>query len=254
MGDRAGWYTFSPEGRFLTNYVGLRGRAAVLAEAYSYLPFGRRVRATQQFVSAVLDEAARRAGDLQTLSRRADRQRVTRATLPVRADFGPGERHSVLMGAVTEEPHPVTGEPMRQRVDDVVEPTPMPAFISFEGTLGVKAPAAYLVPADQQAVIERLRLHGVPIETGAVDVSAARTLRLVRVEAGEPYQKRRPLTIETGDEIAFEADSAVLIPTDGPLGRLAVLLLDPRSSDGFAAWGVVEGVAAGRAYPIGWLP
>jgi hypothetical protein len=46
----------------------------------------------------------------------------------------------------------------------------------------------------------------------------------------------------------------VRVPTDGPLGRLAVLLLDPRSSDGFAAWGVVEGLASGRAYPIGWLP
>ena len=92
VGDRAGWYTFSPEPRFLTNYVGLRGRAAVLAEAYSYLPFRRRVRAMETFVSAVLDEAARHAADLQALSRRADAQTVARATVPVQADFAPGER------------------------------------------------------------------------------------------------------------------------------------------------------------------
>ena len=254
VGDRAGWYSFSPEPRFLTNYVGLRGRAAVLAEVYSYLPFEGRVRAMETFVSAVLDEAARHADDLQALSRRADAQTIARAVVPVQADFAPGEAHPVLLGEVAEEPNPVTGEPMRRRLD-VVEATPMPAFVAYEGTLGVRAPAVYLVAACQTAVIERLRAHGISMEVAGVEADGARTLLVRAVGVGETYQNRQPLMIEAGEETAFVPSAPVVrVPTDGPLGRLAVLLLDPRSSDGFAAWGVVEGVEAGQPFPIGWVP
>ena len=143
---------------------------------------------------------------------------------------------------------------MRRRLD-VVEPAPMPAFVAFEGTLGVKAPAAYLIPASQAAVIERLRAHGIPVETAVDETDGARTVRLASVAVGETYQNRAPLVIETGEDTAFVAAGPVVrVPTAGPLGRLAVLLLDPRSSDGLAAWGVVEGVEAGQPYPIGWLP
>ena len=39
-----GWFTYDHRPRFGTNYMGLRGRVAVLSEAYSHDPFERRVR------------------------------------------------------------------------------------------------------------------------------------------------------------------------------------------------------------------
>ena len=49
-----GWYSFSPQPRFSTNYVGLRGRYGLLSEAYSYAPYAERVRVSKRFVEGAL--------------------------------------------------------------------------------------------------------------------------------------------------------------------------------------------------------
>ena len=48
------WRTFDARPRFGNNYVGLRNRIAILSEAYSYLDFERRVRATEAFVEEIM--------------------------------------------------------------------------------------------------------------------------------------------------------------------------------------------------------
>ena len=48
------WRTYDPRPRFGNNYVGLRNRIAILSEAYSYLSFERRVRATEAFVEEIM--------------------------------------------------------------------------------------------------------------------------------------------------------------------------------------------------------
>jgi hypothetical protein len=55
---RRGWFTYDHRPRFGTNYYGLRGRVAVLGEAYSHDPFERRVRATYAFARELLSAAA----------------------------------------------------------------------------------------------------------------------------------------------------------------------------------------------------
>ena len=45
------------------------------------------------------------------------------------------------------------------------------------------------------------------------------------------------------------AEETVVVPVDQPLGRLAVLLLEPTSDDGLAAWSVV-GVDETQRFPI----
>ena len=53
------WTTYGYEPRYSTEYVGLRGRLAILSEAYSYLDYKGRIIATKDFVSGLLDYDAR---------------------------------------------------------------------------------------------------------------------------------------------------------------------------------------------------
>ncbi len=48
------WRTYDSRPRFGNNYMGLRNRIAILSEAYSYLSFERRVRATEAFVEEIM--------------------------------------------------------------------------------------------------------------------------------------------------------------------------------------------------------
>ena len=50
----ASWDTYAPLGWYGTNYVGLRGRMAILSEAYSHADFRTRVQVTHDFVVEVL--------------------------------------------------------------------------------------------------------------------------------------------------------------------------------------------------------
>ncbi|MCH7945052.1 MAG: M14 family metallopeptidase, partial [Armatimonadetes bacterium] len=63
------WSTFSPEGRYVTNYAGLRNRIAILSEAMSYSPFQERVQSTYRFVMACLTEIAADADRVLEMSR-----------------------------------------------------------------------------------------------------------------------------------------------------------------------------------------
>src|SRR5262249_13886865 len=65
--DRSRWETEAPQPRFGTQYAGLRGRASVLVESYSYAPFRDRVKASYGFVRGCLEFAAEHAGELRKL-------------------------------------------------------------------------------------------------------------------------------------------------------------------------------------------
>src|SRR5688572_26919712 len=69
-----GWATYDARPRFGTNYYGLRGRIAMLAEAYSHDPLDRRIAATYAFVSEILSLVGERGGSIRSLSERAAAQ------------------------------------------------------------------------------------------------------------------------------------------------------------------------------------
>src|SRR2546428_5560915 len=68
------WDTYAPLGWYGTNYVGLRGRMAILSEAYSHADFKTRVQVTHDFLVEILDYAALHGDEIRRLEREADRQ------------------------------------------------------------------------------------------------------------------------------------------------------------------------------------
>ena len=48
--------------------------------------------------------------------------------------------------------------------------------------------------------------------------------------------------------------AGLIVPVDQPLGRLVVMLLEPRSDDGLVAWGVLAGALAEDRVPIQRIP
>ncbi|MFZ5671253.1 MAG: M14 family metallopeptidase [Pseudomonadota bacterium] len=122
------------------------------------------------------------------------------------------------------------------------KPWKMP-FYGSRPTLVLARPKAYWVPGWRQDLIERLRLHGVAMESLAaprtvtvemlrlkdVAVSGRTNEGHVPITAGSVEAERRAWTFPAG---------SVRIPTDQPLGDIVVLLLEPRSSESFFAWGL----------------
>lgn len=255
MGDvERGWYTFSHQPRFSTNYVGIRNRIGILSEAYAYATFEDRILATLRFVEEVLDHGHRHASQIAETIAGADARSIVGSQLALRADYqrsdGPVE---ILMGEVIRERHPYSGDPMLLRLD-VQRVERMPEFGTFRATETTVAPAAYLVPEDLSSVVNLLTDHGIRWER----LESPRRLRVERFTldsmqvAGREYQGHLQRTLFGAYEDAEMevAAGTVVVPVGQPLGRLVALLLEPRADDGVANWNLLEELEGAEFYPI----
>jgi len=116
-------------------------------------------------------------------------------------------------------------------------------YFGSRPTLTLKRPTAYWVPSYRADIIERLKIHGVQMET----LSAPRTVAVDMLRLVDPKVSARtneghvPITV---GEVRTEAKDwafpvgSVRVPTDQPMGDVAILLLEPQSSESFFAWGM----------------
>jgi len=247
------WATFDHRPRFNNNYIGLRNRIAILSEAYAYLTYEDRVRSTYRFVEEILDWARDDAAAIRDAVREADAS-VVGETLPTRAVPEPSDTLvTILMGDVAEERHPYTGATILRRLD-VVEPTQMREYGTFMASDTEVAPARYFVPAEAAVILDRLRAHGVELrELNAPTTVEGEVFRISQVDvAVRQFQGHNEHTVSgawASETIRLPAGTHE-IDVSQPLGRLAFYLLEPRSDDGLASWGLIPGLEAGGAFPV----
>ena len=257
-GSERGWYTYDHRPRFSNHYWGLRNRFGILSETYAYLTFRARIEVQQGFVEEVLDYAAAHAGALRRAAAAADGQDLRGRELAVRARLVRTGPATILMGEVDEERNPYTGEPMLRR-KDVRRPERMPEFTAYEPSETERVPDAWLVPPSLGTVIDRLRAHGVRMEPLAREaVMAVEEFRIdsasTAAQASEGHRERTLHGRWQRVERTVPAGT-LRVPANQPLGRLAFTLLEPRSDDGFAAWGLLDRALEGaNAYPVLRVP
>lgn len=237
------WTTYAPLGWYGTNYVGLRGRMAVLSEAYSHADFRTRVEATHDFVLETLRYAADHADEIRGILREADRHTALEGT---------GERERPDLG-VRFRPSSRGVEPVRlERMERVTEggeeelrPTgelrtaELPIRDRFESTRTRRLPAGYVLPGTEGRIVRLLRRHGLRVlrleadwtgEVEQFDVSEA--------ARAERHFQGHPLLELEGEYRTAErtvGKGAYYVPTAQPLGRLAFTLLEPEGY-GLARW------------------
>jgi hypothetical protein len=122
-------------------------------------------------------------------------------------------------------------------------------------------PKAYWVPVTKPEVISRLKLHGIQSETIATNRTL--TLQMYRlvnprpqINSGfHPFEGRHTLMTGVKSETRVESFPAgsVRVPTDQPLGDLAVALLEPESNDSFLAWGFFLEILQRTEYIEGYV-
>ena len=141
---------------------------------------------------------------------------------------------------------------------DVQRAEEMHAYGTFKATETADVPSAYLVPAEQTTVLDRLAAHG--IEVASLEADTTLHVERFRIDstqvAPREYQGHRAQTVFGAYEEADVtlAAGTVQVFLDQPLGRLAFYLLEPRADDGLLAWGLVEVGEDATLYPILRIP
>ena len=249
--------TTAPTARYGINAVGLRNRLGILSETFSYLPFRDRIKAARRFVEEICNYAQLHSAEINSAVAAADHQSIVGKEVALRGRaVKSADQVEILVTDLTNEKNPYTGQMMRLRTG-VRRPEKMYQSISFEPSESTLAPRAYFVPATLRNAQDRLEAHGVSFTR--TDQEMTISGEQFRIEtsalAEREYEGHRERAITGKWEPADLTVPAgtLLVPVDQPLGRLVVMLLEPRSEDSFASWGLLDDVlerTKPQFYPI----
>ena len=229
--EHTSWTTYGHQPRYSTEYVGLRGRLAILSEAYSYITYRERIFATRDFVTECLNYVDQNQDAVQSILDSVDRDLVkianswpSKISMSLSAKAVKFDKKFIVKGYKDEQPHDYECD-----------------FIgNYEPTRMTPLPYAYLVPQQFSRQVDRLLMHGVQVEQLIDDQELKVVLSGIKdINRNErSFQKHRMIQVtaqQWHDKIKV-AKGTYIVRTAQPLGRLVSYMLECESDDGLVFW------------------
>ena len=229
----------------------------ILIENHSLKPHEQRVLGTYVFIEQALRQLATDGAALRAAV--AEDSALRPAEIPTNFVAVDTPTYTRAFKGITYETwdSPASG---RREIRWLGQPDPEIWQVPFFGsrpTLTLQRPDAYWVPAHRADVIERLRAHGVQMET----LDAPRTVSVEMLRLDDPKLATRANEGHVGVTVTsvtperrdwtFQPGS-VRVPTDQVLGDVVVLMLEPQSSESLFAWGLFPEVLSRVEYIEGY--
>ncbi|WP_396593711.1 M14 family metallopeptidase [Brevundimonas sp. R86498] len=229
----------------------------VLIENHSLKPFEQRVLGTYVFMEASLRLLADQVAPVRAAIAADSALRPAEILANFQPDPTPQQTRAFKGVLYETYESPASG---RTEIRWLGRPDPELWQVPYYGSrpgLTLARPTAYWVPAHRSDLIERLRIHGLTMET----VEEPRTLTVEMLRLNNPVLATRANeghVQATVTDVSPErrdwtfVPGSVRVPTDQPLGDIAVLLLEPQSSESFFAWGLFPEVLSRVEYIEGY--
>ena len=261
-----GWETYDSRPRFGTNYYGIRGRIAILSEAYSHDTLQRRIASTYAFVKEALSLVAEKGAAIKSLAARADSQPLAWGRSPdslqmiaVRSELvaSPPKLDVIKEDLEKTGDSSLTqpGVPRGERRTGRYRTVRMPVYDRFSSTLDRVPPAAYVIAPEDTAVVTLLRLHGIRVDRS--DTAWAARGESFAIDSiitnPRPFQGHHEIRLKGHWERGLQAlpSRSFIVSTAQSRGTLIVYLLEPESEDGFTTWNFFDShIRKGGKYPV----
>ena len=281
-GDSRAWRSDAElaKPRYTSTYFGVRNRLGILTETYSYASFEDRIKNTYWFLEESLGWIAKNGATVRKAVAAAEAESIIGSQLSVRQELvrAPDLRSIVFAPTVSERNPYVADRPYRRRVPGGETTEMLPFYGTTMPTETSLAPRAWIVPNARgleaaqpvgggrggqggsptarliASVADRLESHGIRYTRTAseLQVTGEQFRIATNTTADRDYQGTHRMRTLTG---AWEATTqtlpigSLIIPMDQPLARLAFVLFDPRSDDGFMSWNILDAVLGAAPTP-----
>jgi dipeptidyl-peptidase-4 len=246
--DMSGWRTFSHEPRFVTNYVGLRNRLAILIENYAHAEFKTRVFGNYHYVKSILDYCHENRDAIQKMIHDADMATIKRGMNPTKEDtfavefeVKPLEEPVTILGYEMEVVPQKEGQRPRMRRTDTRKAYTIPYHADFQPKRSVAYPAAYLISVQTPEVLDKLRQHGIVVERLLKPVTLeVESFQVKTIKASDRLYQGHRMNNAVEGEYSTESrefgEGTYVVRTAQPLANLASYMLEPESDDGLLVW------------------
>lgn len=241
-----GWRPSGPQPRYLTNYISLRNRLAILNENYAYADYKTRVMGCYYFLLSILEYCYDHKDGIAQLIHSADRKTIQRGMRPseddtfaVEYDLKPLKDKVTILGWEMEVMPTESGWP-RVKKKDKKKTYTVPYFSDFVPKRSVPFPYAYLIPKVSPEITEKLLQHGLSVEKLKEPVSLeVESFRIKKIKGASRLFQGHYLNSVKGEyhlEKKEFPEGTLFITTAQPLANVAAYLLEPESDDGLLVW------------------
>jgi dipeptidyl-peptidase-4 len=250
LAPEKGWLFDSSEPRYLTNYVGLRNRIAILNENYVYADFKSRVNGCYYLIHSLVDYVNQHAIEIKGMIGTVDQKTISRGLAPAVTDSFTVEyavrpvSAPVTIKTFEAELVSTTNGWMNYRKTDRQKTVTVPYYIDYYPVKNVKSAFAYLLNTPDPEVISLLHAHGIRMEKleNACKIIVERFNITELKGASRLNQGHYNNTIKgffVKDTIEFQPGT-IVVRTSQPLANVAAYLLEPQSNDGLVTWNFLD--------------
>ena len=245
-----GWFFDSSEPRYLTNYIGLRNRLAILNENYIYADFKSRVNGCYYLIQTLTDYVNQHKDAIQRMLKDVDQKTVSRGLNPavtdsfaIEYDVRPVSSPVTIKTFEAELATEANGRRNFRKTDRQKTVT-VPYYIDYYPVKNVRLPYAYIINTFDPQIIELLHTHGIKTEklayAGKFEVERFNIIELKgaqRLNQGHYNNTIKGNFVK--DTIDFDAGT-IVVRTAQPLANVAAYLLEPQSNDGLMTWNFLD--------------
>ncbi|HWX67264.1 MAG TPA: M14 family metallopeptidase [Rhodanobacter sp.] len=256
---RKGIENFGSGPRFSTGYAALQNRPALLIETHMLKPYANRVHATYDLVELMLEQINQHPVALLATTARADADTVARAhhahaLVPLTFKPDPQSTPFELKGYAFTINHSDISD------SDWIQYNPsQPKTYTIDNRngllpdLSINPPAAYAVPAQWTAIIDKLDAHGVHYQR----IGQPLTIHAVGYQiddpawAGKPFEGHlmlRGFTLHAMPRDVMLPAGSVIVPLDQRAANVAINLLEPQAPDSLLHWGFLNTIFEAKEY------
>jgi hypothetical protein len=242
-----GWRPAGPQARYLTNYIGLRNRMAILLENYAYADYKTRVFGNYHFLLSVLDYCHSHSEDIQSLIRKADTETTQRGQNPSPSDtFALTYDLKSLKEPLTIQGWDMEVIPQEDRPWPKIKKTDrertftIPYYCDFVPKTTIARPHAYLISRTDPTITDKLKTHGIMVEelTSAISLEVESFL-ITKIKGAERIYQGHRMNSVTGEYRTVTKEfpaGTIFVTTAQPLGRLVSYMLEAECDDGLLVW------------------
>lgn len=234
--------------RYSEGYAAVRNRLGLLIENHIYKPYEQRVKATVEVFIASARILAENKESLQQTIARADKvvSSPEYRQKPMEMTFKPVNKDSIWVDYLSWERDTVKSDLsgadwVRHNYDKPIT-LKCPMVTSYEASLSVQLPEAYILMPQWTDIIGLLDLHDIKytrlVESKQVEVETYRYTKATfspRQSEGRIPVLKTEYTTQT--EMLEYPVGSILIDMNQPNGRLAAWLLEPSAPGSLVYWG-----------------
>ncbi|OOG40916.1 peptidase M14 [Rhodanobacter sp. C05] len=256
---RKGIENFGSGQRFSTGYAALQNRPALLIETHMLKPYANRVHAVYDLVELMLEQIDRHPAVLLAATAKADADTIARAhdaqarvSLTFRADpqstkfelkgYAFTLTHSDISNSnwIQYDPH----QPKTYTIDN---------WNGLLPDLSVTPPAAYVVPAQWTAIIDKLDAHGIRYQRLKHPLTIhAEGYQLDHPQwADKPFEGHlmlRGFDLRAVPRVVELPAGSVIVPMDQRAANVVINLLEPQAPDSLLHWGFLNAIFEAKEY------